>query len=88
MGLKILEFGILALLVNYHLSTCLPVRLVLCCSGIGDKDNVLDLGCGDGRVLVSLALTRGTRGTGVDISEVCFELPVFRSRKELDCRAA
>jgi SAM-dependent methyltransferase len=36
---------------------------------------ILDLGCGDGRVLIAAALARGCRGVGVDISEVGVTLP-------------
>jgi methionine biosynthesis protein MetW len=47
-------------------------------SGIIDKDStVLDMGCGDGRLLEKLAREKKTSGTGVDISEIA----VRRARK-------
>ena len=33
-------------------------------------DVVLDIGCGDGRVLVAVAKVLGCRGIGVDVSQV------------------
>ena len=37
---------------------------------VGHDTLILDLGCGDGRVLTAAALARGCRGVGVDISAV------------------
>lgn len=37
---------------------------------VGPGDVILDLGCGDGRVLVTMAKVIGCRGIGVDISQV------------------
>ncbi|CAM9241391.1 unnamed protein product [Pylaiella littoralis] len=40
-------------------------------SDLRSDDVVLDVGCGDGRVLVTLAKVLGCRGIGVDISQAC-----------------
>lgn len=37
---------------------------------VGPHTLILDMGCGDGRVLTATALLRRSRGVGVDISEV------------------
>ena len=34
---------------------------------VGSKDLLYDLGCGDGRIVVTAAKTRGARGVGIDI---------------------
>ncbi len=34
---------------------------------VGSKDVLYDLGCGDGRIVISAAKDRGARGTGIDI---------------------
>jgi len=34
---------------------------------VGKKDTLFDLGCGDGRIVVTAAKERGARGTGIDI---------------------
>lgn len=39
-------------------------------TGLTAQDVILDVGCGDGRVLVTMAKVLGCRGIGVDISEV------------------
>jgi ribosomal protein L11 methylase PrmA len=36
-------------------------------AGVGEKDVVYDLGCGDGRILVEAARKYGARGLGIDI---------------------
>ncbi|CAM9411097.1 unnamed protein product, partial [Hapterophycus canaliculatus] len=51
------------------LSTSSP-RLSVCRQGVMSDDVVLDIGCGDGRVLVTMAKILGCRGIGIDISEV------------------
>src|SRR5207249_881164 len=37
---------------------------------VTDKDTVFDLGCGDGRVVVTAAKKYGARGVGIDIDPV------------------
>lgn len=38
--------------------------------GLSAGDVVLDVGCGDGRVLVTMAKVLGCRGIGIDVSQV------------------
>lgn len=35
---------------------------------VGKKDVLYDLGCGDGRIVITAAKERGARGTGIDIN--------------------
>jgi len=37
---------------------------------VGKNDTLFDLGCGDGRIVVTAAKVRGARGTGIDIDPV------------------
>ncbi len=37
---------------------------------VGKKDVLYDLGCGDGRIVVTAAKKRGARGTGIDLNPV------------------
>jgi len=34
---------------------------------VGERDVLFDLGCGDGRIVITAAKERGARGTGIDI---------------------
>jgi hypothetical protein len=43
------------------------VRRMLTLADVGPDDVVYDLGCGDGRVLITAARERGSRGVGVDL---------------------
>lgn len=43
------------------------VQIMLDMGEVNAKDFLIDLGCGDGRILVTAARQRGTRGIGVDI---------------------
>jgi SAM-dependent methyltransferase len=43
------------------------VEAMLALAGVGPKDVVYDLGCGDGRIVVTAAQRFGARGVGVDI---------------------
>ncbi len=38
-------------------------------AAVSDKDMVYDLGCGDGRIVITAALRYGARGVGIDIDE-------------------
>lgn len=40
---------------------------------VGPDDRVIDLGCGDGRVVIASALARGARGIGIDIEPYWIE---------------
>ncbi len=42
------------------------VKIMLDLAGVGASDNVYDLGCGDGRIVIAAGL-RGARGVGVDL---------------------
>jgi hypothetical protein len=46
------------------------------------KDYVIDLGSGDGRIVITAAKTFGARGMGVDISEKLVDLATTNSHKE------
>jgi ribosomal protein L11 methylase PrmA len=37
-------------------------------AGVGNRDLVYDLGCGDGRIVIAAARTRGARAVGIDIN--------------------
>jgi SAM-dependent methyltransferase len=43
------------------------VERMLAMARIGPRDHVIDLGCGDGRILVAAARARGASGYGVDL---------------------
>ena len=43
------------------------VQAMLDLAGVGAKDVVFDLGCGDGRIVIAAARERGARGVGVEI---------------------
>ena len=43
------------------------VDMMLKLSGVTKKDTVYDLGCGDGRIVVTAAQKYGARGVGIDI---------------------
>ena len=43
----------------------------ICLEDVTSDDVILDVGCGDGRVLVTMAKILGCRGIGIDISQVC-----------------
>ncbi|CAM9183467.1 unnamed protein product [Choristocarpus tenellus] len=43
-------------------------------AGVSATDTIVDIGCGDGRVLVTAAKVIGCRGIGIDISQACIDL--------------
>jgi len=43
------------------------VEAMLGLAGVGPEDHVIDLGSGDGRIVIAAAKLRGARGTGVEI---------------------
>eukprot|EP00903_Cladosiphon_okamuranus_P006290 g6169.t2 len=49
---------------------------------VRSDDVVLDVGCGDGRVLVTMAKVLGCRGIGIDISQACITSAQDISRAE------
>mgnify|MGYP005841299627 CR=1 FL=1 len=46
------------------------VEAMLKLAGVNKSDTVMDLGCGDGRIVVTAAKVYGARGIGVDINPV------------------
>lgn len=46
------------------------IALMLDMGGVGPGDHVIDLGTGDGRILIAAARERGAKGVGVDIDPV------------------
>lgn len=46
------------------------VNKMLDLARVGKNDTLFDLGCGDGRIVVTAAKVRGARGTGIDIDPV------------------
>ncbi|MFB3829826.1 MAG: cyclopropane-fatty-acyl-phospholipid synthase family protein [Bryobacteraceae bacterium] len=53
--------------VRYEPSTPGITRAMLELAGVTSKDVVYDLGCGDGRVVITAAREFGARGVGIDI---------------------
>ena len=52
---------------RYEPSSPAIVREMLKLAAVTQHDIVYDLGCGDGRIVITAAQTTGARGTGVDI---------------------
>jgi len=51
-----------------YVATPMPVvRRMLELAAVTERDRVYDLGCGDGRIVVEAAKSRGARGVGVDL---------------------
>jgi len=46
------------------------VDRMLAMAKVGKNDVLYDLGCGDGRIVVTAAKARGARGTGIDLNPV------------------
>jgi len=46
------------------------VDAMLAMGKVGKNDVLYDLGCGDGRIVVTAAKARGARGTGIDLNPV------------------
>jgi precorrin-6B methylase 2 len=46
------------------------VDRMLAMARVGKNDVLYDLGCGDGRIVVTAAKARGARGTGIDLNPV------------------
>ncbi len=51
-------------------------------AAVGSNDYVIDLGSGDGRIVITAAKRFGARGLGVDISEKLVDLAVTNAHKE------
>ena len=86
--------GLLAPLARSQLAAIAPPRLdvpyvptpqpvvdkMLELAGVGRRDVIYDLGCGDGRIVISAARDRGARGVGIDINPVRIEEAVANAR--------
>lgn len=57
------------------------VALMLEMADVGPDDFVIDLGTGDGRILIAAARDRGARGLGVDIDPVMVRRAQARARR-------
>ena len=49
-------------------------------ASVGRRDVLYDLGCGDGRIVITAAKRRGARGTGIDIDPARIEEAVENAR--------
>ena len=56
--------------VRYEPSSPEQTRAMLKLAGVTKKDVVYDLGCGDGRIVITAAQTFGAHGVGIDINPV------------------
>jgi SAM-dependent methyltransferase len=56
-----------AVLAPYSATPMEVVDRMLKLAGVGSRDVVYDLGCGDGRIVVAAAQKFGARGVGIDI---------------------
>jgi len=56
------------------------VHKLLDMAGVSEKDIVYDLGCGDGRVLITAARRFGARGVGFEIDPFRFVFAWFMTR--------
>ena len=57
------------------------VHRMLKLAGVGPKDVVYDLGCGDGRIVIAAAKQYGARGVGVDIDPERINEAIANARK-------
>jgi SAM-dependent methyltransferase len=51
-------------------------------AGVGPADVVYDIGCGDGRMVVTAAKDHGARGVGIDLDAALIEECRDRARRE------
>jgi hypothetical protein len=56
------------------------VERMLVLAGVGPQDFVIDLGSGDGRIVIAAALKHGARGFGVDLNPEMVKLSQSRAR--------
>jgi SAM-dependent methyltransferase len=67
--------------VRYEPSTTLQTLAMLRLAGVAKDDVVYDLGCGDGRLVITAAKQFGARGVGVDIDPVRIRESVANARQ-------
>ncbi len=53
--------------IPFYVTDNEAIEAMLSGAGVGPEDNVCDLGCGDGRIIIAAAYRYGARGFGVDI---------------------
>jgi len=67
--------------VPYFPSTDEAVRGMLELAGVGPRDVVYDLGCGDGRIVIAAAKDFGARGVGIDIDPEPLRMALYNARR-------
>lgn len=67
--------------VRYEPSPPEVVRAMLRLAEVGKKDIVYDLGCGDGRIVITAAKEFGARGVGIDIDPQRIAESIENARK-------
>jgi len=67
--------------VPFFPSTDEAVDGMLKLAGTGPNDVVFDLGCGDGRIVITAAKQFGARGVGVEIDPAPLRLAVYYARR-------
>jgi SAM-dependent methyltransferase len=68
--------------VRYEPSSPEQTRAMLQLAGVTKKDVVYDLGCGDGRLVITAAKEYGARGVGIDIDPQRIKESVANAQKE------
>jgi SAM-dependent methyltransferase len=68
--------------IYYEPSSPGQTRAMLKLAGVTKKDVVYDLGCGDGRLVITAAREFGARGVGIDIDPVRIKESIANARKE------
>jgi SAM-dependent methyltransferase len=70
-----------AVLAPYSATPPDVVERMLALAGVGPKDVVYDLGCGDGRIVIAAAQKFGARGVGIDISASLISQANFNAQR-------
>lgn len=68
--------------VRYEPSSPEQTKAMLRLAGVTKQDVVYDLGCGDGRLVITAAKQYGARGVGIDIDPERIKESVANARKE------
>jgi 2-polyprenyl-3-methyl-5-hydroxy-6-metoxy-1,4-benzoquinol methylase len=68
--------------VRYEPSSQEQTKAMLELAGVTRKDVVYDLGCGDGRLVITAAKEFGARGVGIDIDPERIQEAVANTRKQ------
>ncbi len=67
--------------VRYEPSSPEVVKGMLGLAGVTERDVVYDLGCGDGRIVISAAKDFGARGVGIDIDPELVQTATVNARE-------